>query len=242
MRTGLFDLDALIRLLRDAHDVRIGTFGDDAAPRTVILRHDVDVDPDAARRFAEELRDARIRSTFFVRCRAPFYNLASPAVSAAIGEIAAAGHSIGLHWEGSGEAEASLARSVSADHALFARLLPAGVVASPYVSLHRPSPAALGARLDLPLVSAYGPPFFGVDGAAYFSDSAARFDPERLRALLDDPSWRTLQLLAHPEWWVIPGETRKDVVRELMARHTSQRETWLRDEIETFRDPHDPRG
>lgn len=242
MRTGLFDLEVLIRILRDAHDVRIGTFGDDAAPRTVILRHDVDVDPDAARRFAEVLRDARVRGTFFIRCRAPFYNLANSSVSATVGEIAAAGHSIALHWEGSQEAEASLSRSVAADHALFTRLLPQGVVASPYVSLHRPPPAALGARLDPPLISAYGPPFFGVDGAAYFSDSGARFDPERLRTLLADPSWRTLQLLAHPEWWMIHGEDRKDVVQELLARHTAQRRTWLRDEVETFRDPHDPRG
>lgn len=240
MSQALFDLDVLVRALRDAR-VRIGTFGDEAVPRTVILRHDVDVDPWAARRFADMLRDAGLRGTFFIRCRAPFYDLAHAEVAEAIEGIARAGHAVGLHWEGNADAEASLSESVAADHDLFTRLLPRGVAPVRYVSLHRPANGALGARLDPPLVSAYGPPFFG-EGAAYFSDSGARFDPERLRGLLADPSWRILQVLAHPEWWTVPGGTRTAVVRAMIDSSRARWERWLRDEIETFRDPRDPRG
>lgn len=239
--TGLFDLQRMVDLLRGTRDVHVGTFGDGMGPRTVLLRHDVDVEPGAARVFAEHLAAVGLRGMFFLRVRAPFYNLASAEVTEAVAAIAAAGQPIGLHWEGTAADEERLATSVAADFRLFRRCLPERIVPSPYVSLHRPGRNVLGSQLDPPLRSTYAPPFFAADGASYISDSGALFDWDALRERLSDRSWRTLQLLLHPEWWVTPGRDRADVLRGLVVRHAERRRMWLRDEIETFRYDRDAR-
>ncbi len=65
---------------------------------TVILRHDVDHDPETAFKMAEMEHELGINASYYFRVRAK-YNVLSPNVSSEIKQIAAWGFDVGLHYE-----------------------------------------------------------------------------------------------------------------------------------------------
>lgn len=236
MSGGLFDLDRLLsRLGAPPAGVQLGTFGDEGEGRIIQLRHDVDLSLAAAVRLAAALRDHGIRGTFFVRQRAPGYNLASAEGLEAVAALREAGHAVGLHWESAGASRRSLADAVRSDWSIFAEIIRDVCPVSPYVSMHKPAAAVLGARLDEPLKSTYAPPFFRAPGATYRSDSNGTWDWDAFDAVMAEGSWTTFQLLIHPEWWVVNANDRGDVFRELVLERDRWQACWLRDEIDAFR-------
>ncbi|MBK8096861.1 MAG: hypothetical protein IPK26_07130 [Planctomycetes bacterium] len=64
-----------------------------------LIRHDVDITPWAALRMAELEAEEGVRTTYYYRLHAPFYNLMDGAVLDSVQAVAAMGHEVGLHYE-----------------------------------------------------------------------------------------------------------------------------------------------
>jgi len=65
----------------------------------LILRHDIDVDLEAALRIATIEQDLGIYSTFFFMVTCPLYNVFSRSGAERVRQILGAGHSFGLHFD-----------------------------------------------------------------------------------------------------------------------------------------------
>lgn len=160
----------------------------------VILRHDVDLDINAAYAMAQIERQCGIRSSFFVLTTSEFYNVLSPENRQMLAEMASWGFEIGLHFDptihgdvGHDEMkqkvdeEASIVQSVTGQR-----------VES--VSLHNPSvtgqyPLYGGYR------NAYDPRIF--NPGCYLSDSRMHFSSDVFQ-FVEKARTRVVQLLLHP--------------------------------------------
>lgn len=67
--------------------------------RTILLRHDVDVSLEKARRFAEVEADLGVRATYFLRLHSRYYQLLTPESWPHLCALSEMNHEIGLHYE-----------------------------------------------------------------------------------------------------------------------------------------------
>jgi hypothetical protein len=137
----------------------------------VLLRHDLDFDPELALPMAELEHQLGVRSTFFVLLTTQHYNFLTKSSRESIFRLLKLGHHIGLHFDAlshpiSNEAEFNHWVRREAD-------LLESVVEVPIkvVSFHRPHQKWLGSfrPLTQPLIHTYEPRFFSE--IAYYSDS-----------------------------------------------------------------------
>jgi hypothetical protein len=198
-----FDLGHYRELLEAAHagGYRFAYFDHEPSAGEVLLRHDVDLSPAAALRMAELEADADAVATYFLMKRSEFYNLDSPSGEAAIARLRELGHRVGLHavWP-----------QVDHDERFDAVL-----------AWHNPDPDYMREPVD-GLVNVMTAPWADV----YRSDSNQHWRQgcphEELRA----GAFERLQLLAHPEIWVYPGETMRETMLAMLdaerERHLEQ--------------------
>jgi hypothetical protein len=164
----------------------------------LLLRHDIDYDPDYALALAEREAERKITATYFFQDDSRFYRLDGARVASVVREVLARGHRLGLHFDATAVADdAEVVRRVDESaqrvEGTFARPVEA-------VSFHMPTYRPVGhLRLARKRVNAYGPLFFGP--IEYASDSNQDFRGKDIVALLRDGRGRRLQLLVHPFWW-----------------------------------------
>lgn len=200
-----FSLDAYDRLLG-----RLADAGYAFAPvvdllarppeRTVLLRHDVDLDPPSTLAMAECEAARGIVATYYVPLTVHF-NALDRVNGVAIRRLHALGHHVGLHYDLRTYPEDPVGRRAHLDWEISVL---EGVVGAPVrtISMHQPQ---VSGRADpfrsLPgLVHPHDPAL--QDGLVYVSDSARTWrDETLLRAFGDDPP-RRLLLLVHPESWL----------------------------------------
>lgn len=167
---------------------------DHAGQPGIILRHDVDLDMDAAWRLAEIEAEAGIRSTFFFLVTAETYNVAAPSSRAILRRMADDGFEVALHFDPQVYSEAD--DQALAAHARAEGDILAGIIGAPVnsVSLHNPSVHGRYLLLD-GWANAYDPAIFAPD--RYLSDSRMSFGRNPLGFIAEGRT-RTLQLLLHP--------------------------------------------
>lgn len=175
--------------------------GDDsrlAVEPFVLLRHDIDYDPEFAGILASREAKQGIRATYFFQRDSRFYDLFSPGVVAIVRRILDEGHWLGLHFDANDiDDDATILRQVdSVAEGLEGRFQhPVDAV-----SFHMPTYRPIGhLRLGRGRVNAYGPMFFGA--IEYVSDSNQDFRGKQLLAMLQSGAPRRLQILIHPFWW-----------------------------------------
>ncbi|CAN5593272.1 hypothetical protein BH10ACT2_BH10ACT2_00200 [soil metagenome] len=200
-----FTLNGLARLLEMFQRVGYSFVGFDQAPEpgsaSLILRHDVDLDLQAAVDVARIECALGVRATYFFLTTSDLYNVASNSGRSALQEIVASGHAIGLHFDPSIYERKGVPTSPTTA-LLNERSMLSEAVGEPIgtFSLHKPSddPAQFVGLPD-DLVNAYAPAFFTDIG--YVSDSMGwwRFGPPQ------EQSWfhrRVMaQVVVHPIWW-----------------------------------------
>lgn len=177
--------------------------------RLLVLRHDIDIDPAAVTRMIGAEMHLGVRSTVFVRVRAPGYTAA--ATADLWRRLAAGGCEIGLHYDSDAP---NPTRDVQAQARALTRQI--GVMARG-ASAHRP--ATTGWTLD--------PADCGAVGLEY--EAYALADTLRLKYISDSRRrWREgcmcrwigradrLQVLVHPEWWMPGSLKRKDALLALL--------------------------
>lgn len=174
--------------------------GRDVQPKTVIVRHDVDLGLHASLEMARLEKSLGVVGHYFFQLTSPFYSLLSSESLKIFDEIRSMGHGVGLHYDPS----SSLSASDLVD--LFMTILqwPAGDF---FVSLHNPSVTDsdvfsqalfdLVEKSNIIPVRMNGPEI--MDHFYYWSDSL--MIPRRpLFEVVEEQNH--LQLLFHPEQWV----------------------------------------
>lgn len=164
----------------------------------VIMRHDIDMDLEAALRMSSLEKDLGIQSTYFFLVRCPLYNVFSGNGTDQVREILSAGHHFGLHFD------CALYKDISADNLnyyvskecqLLEQFFDHPVEA---ISFHRPGRLELsGVELER-WPNSYERVF--LEKFEYFSDSRgnwARGNPLESEAF---SKRKNLHILAHPLW------------------------------------------
>lgn len=175
--------------------------------KTCLLRHDVDVSMDLALEMAHIEREQGVRSTYFVMLRSPMYNLLSRHGSAALVELTALGHEIGLHFDAGCQPSPgkTMKDELVFEISMLSELSGCAVKA---FSFHQPTAEIVNSRLDLPgVINTYNPN--QLVGYKYISDSNRvwrEMNPFQLIASGLDQ----LHILLHPIWWMCSQGDVKD--------------------------------
>lgn len=160
----------------------------------VILRHDVDLDIQAAYDFSRLVAEAGIRSTFFFLVTAETYNVNCLPARRMLRQMADDGFEVALHFDPQVYPEAgseALARHARDEGDVLADIIGQDVTS---VSLHNPSVHGSFMLLN-GWNNAYDPAIFGPD--RYLSDSRMQFRSDPLEFVAQGAA-RTVQLLLHP--------------------------------------------
>jgi len=200
---------------------RFARYGEEAADRHVIWRHDVDNSMHRAARLAEIEAREGATATYFVNPRCAFYNLLEPKIAQLLERIKGLGHEIGLHFDAgaygistwtAAEIEKALSRE---------RLILEMILGTPIrcVSWHNPDLSNL-LEFDADRIGGLCNAYSALlrRGYTYCSDSNGywRFQPMPDVIAAGHPR---LHLLTHPEWWTpdpMPPSERID--RAVMGR------------------------
>lgn len=165
----------------------------------LLMRHDIDMDLEAAIRMSSIEKSLGIFSTYFFMVRCPLYNVFSSSGAELVKEILAAGHQLGLHFD------CALYRDITVDKLnayiskeceLLERFFAHPVAA---VSFHRPGRLELsGVELEK-WPNTYEKVF--LEKFKYFSDSRGIWkhgNPIESEAFYKREN---LHILVHPIWW-----------------------------------------
>jgi len=184
----------------------------------LVLRHDLDFAPELALPIAEIEQDLGMPAVYFILLETPFYTVRDAHVRAAVKELIALGHEIGLHFD----AAAGEDTAEALDKAAFEQCAVLEDIAGTpvrMISFHRPATVLLGRAEEIGgRPHTYQPRFFSEMG--YCSDSRGlwRFGRPLENAAVAES--RALQLLTHPIWWANDdGGDREAALARLVARH-----------------------
>lgn len=167
----------------------------------LILRHDVDLDMDAALLMAQLEKENNIQSSYFILLYNNFYNPLSPENKEKIIKIKNLGHEIGIHWD---FRDYLNKKNIHFEGNLkfLSEVVGEKVISG---SRHEPNsiPLSNSSLLKLLKFEAYR----DFKEFVYISDSSMQFrqDPYELIK-----SGRDIQFLIHPFWWMTKGKTRKE--------------------------------
>lgn len=217
---GEFTYDELQRLL----DALVGRFsvrplGDamrsTEATGVAFLRHDIDLDLQAALPVAEMESRLGITASYLVMTTSPTYDLLSTASRKIVEEISAFGHEIGLHADPPARVAsdpAELEAFVAHDAA---RVEDVAGTRVPAVSFHKPVEALLRGPLQIAgRVNAYADRLM----RTYVSDSRGRWRVDDPIAILTGSTEPWVQLLVHPIWWGPSSVPAADRLEALFVR------------------------
>lgn len=217
---------ALILSLKEG-GYRFARYGDAAADRHVLWRHDVDFSMHRAARLAVIEAEEGAIATYFIHLRSAFYNILEPEIATLIARIRSFGHEIGLHFDAGAHASHSwdrpaLEAAIMREQRLLETTIGAPVRA---VSWHNPDRSNLLTFEDdeiAGLLSAYAGRLRRE--YVYCSDSNGywRFRP-MAEVIAEGP--QRLHLLTHPEWWTPEPMSPSDRIdRAIMGRARAVRE------------------
>jgi len=182
----------------------------------LILRHDIDMDLEAALRIATIEREMGIQSTFFFMVTCPLYNVFSCRGAERVRQILGAGHGFALHFD------CAIYQDISNDNINHYISRECQLLESFFnhkiesVSFHRPGNMELSG-LDLKqLPNSYEMVFR--DKFQYFSDSRGQW--VRGHPLDSDTfaNKKNLHLCMHPIWWTFEPKTPSECLIDLVQK------------------------
>ncbi len=188
----------------------------------LILRHDVDLDLESAYKMALIENKHKIRTTYFILIRSPFYNIFDKSNSDYIKGLLDLGHQIGLHFDeayyGLNDTD-SMIKNVEAEVQILENACNTNISA---VSFHRPSTFMLQSDIKLKngLVNTYAKNF--IKDFKYISDSRRVWKEGCLCKLLEksavEHSNPKIQALVHPIWWTDRSMSSQDVMESFLIK------------------------
>lgn len=190
----------LLTMLREYHYTVCDYHTYEQADRSVILRHDIDLQIDKAVKMAEIEYDMGVTSTYFVLTSSNFFNIFSKRNQACLRQICDMGHAVGLHFdEVKYDAnQTDLVKAMEQEAALLGQCIGREVTS---VSMHRPSQKTLEADYKIAggrIVNSYGLEFF--QHQKYVSDSRRKWR-EDVEQIIRSGAYSRLHVLTHPFWY-----------------------------------------
>lgn len=222
---------------RLSRDYWFATFGEakrvsETIKPLVIMRHDVDMDLEAAHKMALLEKELGISSTFFFLLRNPLYNVFSSEGSKQVKQILANGHHFGLHFDCSLYPDVSmndLEYYISKECSMLEEFFENPIDA---ISFHRPGHMELNGVELGKWPNSYERIFLEV--FEYFSDSRgkwARGNPLESEAFLNR---RNLHILVHPIWWTETPVTPYQRLISLVEQISHRSEQYISDNCQVW--------
>lgn len=197
-----------------------------------IMRHDIDMDLEAAVKMSSLEKDLGVQATYFFMLRCPLYNVFSNKGSEQVKEILAAGHRFGLHFDCAIYEDISINKLdyyISRECALLEQFFQRPIEA---ISFHRPGHLELsGVELDK-WPNSYERVF--LEKYEYFSDSRgnwARGNPIESEAFSQK---KNLHILTHPIWWNKSPATPYACLVSLVQQVNYQSEQYLSENCQVW--------
>lgn len=189
--------------------------------RTVIMRHDVDLDLDKACKLAALEERIGVASTYFVFVATDFYNAMSKSSRERIRSIISMGHDIGLHFDETQHFIVTieeLQQCVTDEARVLSHALDHEISA---VSMHRPSQLMLRRDVELPgFVNSYSSEFFV--NMKYLSDSRMSWR-EDVFETITRKEFDRLHILTHPFWYSVTEESLEYKLRAFLNHAAMER-------------------
>lgn len=222
----------LVQLLREHHYSLTDYYHYKEVSKPCILRHDIDYSPERAFQFAKVEEQIDVHSTYFVLLTCDFYNVFSTKNRAMFQEMAAMGHTIGLHFD-----EVTYFDNASESPNLppeeYAEKL-VGLIQTEVetlsnaldlkvdtVSMHRYSKLCLESDLKIPgIINSYGQEFF--KGFKYFSDSRRRWREDVIGYVCEE-KFEKLHILTHAFWYYETEMNLKDTLTSYLNEARADR-------------------
>ncbi|MBB6713481.1 hypothetical protein [Clostridium gasigenes] len=183
--------------------------------KQIIIRHDVDLDLDAALEMAKIEADMGMIACYFIWINAPFYNIFEQRYTKIINEIISLGHEVGLHFD------ETCHECKTIDDMLFCidkecEFLNDHLdIKIESVSFHRPTERILNSDLKLgKYINTYSQKFF--KQFKYISDSKGLWKEDCMCKMLDNIENEKIQFLTHPIWWKEKSLNNQDRLKEFL--------------------------
>lgn len=198
--------------------------------RSVIIRHDIDMDIAKALEMASLEREADVCATYFVLVTSNFYNIFSKRNQDMLRRIGSMGHEVGLHFDEVkyGGQQEDIVQAVEKEAALLEQCTGRAVTA---VSMHRPSKKTLEADYLIgegTIVNSYGTEFFKKH--KYVSDSRRNWREDVL-AVIESGVYDRLHILTHPFWYGATEQSAKTRLKEFCECQTGRCYDWLQENV-----------
>lgn len=175
-------------------------FYEEAEGKQVLVRHDIDIDLDAALEMAKIENEEEIKATYYIWLNSPFYNIYEARYRVIINKILELGHDIGLHFDETAykiETKDDILYWINKECDLINNYFNISIKS---VSFHRPSEYVLQGDLDLGnYVNTYSNKYF--KEYKYISDSNGIWREGCGCNLFKANNFERVQLLTHPIWW-----------------------------------------
>ena len=191
------------------------------AEKSVILRHDIDLQIEKAVKMAKLEHDMNVSSTYFVLVSSNFYNIFSKRNQYGLRQICQLGHALGLHFDEAKyeEKETDMVWAMEQEAALLEQCLGREVRS---LSMHRPSPKTLEADYAIAggrIVNSYGAEFFR--SHKYVADSRRNWREDVVQ-IIESGKYDRLHVLTHPFWYEDEEESASDELKRFCTNRGRQ--------------------
>lgn len=220
----------LLTLLRE-HGYTFSSYHDyRKSDKSVIVRHDIDMNIAKAVQMAEIEKQMGIFSTYFVLVTSNFYNIFSKENQEMLREMQQMGHEIGLHFDEAkyDSYKTDMVQAMEQEAELLAHCLGCPVRS---VSMHRPSKETLAADYVVKggrIVNSYGQEFF--HNHKYVSDSRRHWREDVL-SVIKSEEYNRLHVLTHPFWYDETERTAKEALKNFCESRTYACYDWMHDNV-----------
>lgn len=198
--------------------------------KTVILRHDIDVDIKKALEMAELENSLGITSTYFVLISSDLYNVFSKKNESLLKKICSLGHTVGLHFdEVKYEDDSDIVSNIEKEADILERCLAQEVTT---VSMHRPSQKTLNSDYRIKngsVINSYGTEFF--KEFKYVSDSRRNWREDVCQIVNTGGGYNRLHILTHPFWYDIEEKSMKQSLSDFVSHAVEERYGTLSENI-----------
>lgn len=185
--------------------------------KTVILRHDVDMDLEKALELAKLEYQNGVSSTYYILLCTDFYNIFSKKSNEILTEIVSLGHDIGLHFD---ELRYNC-KNIDDIKNMIKKEVELIYIYMNYhiksVSMHRPSKLVLENDIKLNgLINSYSREYF--EEFKYLSDSRM-FWREDIEETIATQKFKRLHILTHPFWYQDEEKSMRDVLLSFIQQN-----------------------
>ena len=200
------------------------------AKNQVILRHDIDYDVDLAYKSAQIENELGIISTYFFLLRSNFYNPFEKSIYDKIVKIKTLGHQISIHFDPT--LYSDFHTGLQEELAFFESNFKVKVE---IVSLHRPNDFFQNYNQSIGGIEhTYLDKYF--KHLKYISDSTGKW---RFGSPFESAEFQkneSFQLLIHPIWWMVEGNSNLDVLRNFYRVSLIDKKAYFEENSIPFRE------